>query len=100
MNIGDKVRVERMPDGLPPDNKQLQTLFSGCVGKTFPIVKFDGDLIELHVGEVFGKPQDEAHARSMLRRLSGSDHRVYRGVCVWRPLAGGAPHAIRSKQSF
>ena len=42
-------------------------------------------------GEVLGKPQDEAHARSMLRRLSGSDHRVYSGVCVWRPIAGGAP---------
>jgi len=58
MKIGDKVRVERMPDGLPPDNKQLHTLFRGCLGKTFPIVKFDGDLIELHVGEVFGKPAD------------------------------------------
>ncbi|HVZ05556.1 hypothetical protein [Hyphomicrobium sp.] len=58
MKIGDKVRVERMPDGLPPDNKQLQTLFGGCVGKTFPIVAFDGDLVELHVGEVFGKPAE------------------------------------------
>lgn len=58
MKIGDKVRVERMPDGLPADNKQLQTLFRGCLGKTFPIVKFDGDLVELHVGEVFGKPAD------------------------------------------
>jgi hypothetical protein len=58
MKIGDKVRVERMPDGLPHDNKQLQTLFRGCLGKTFPIVKFDGDLVELHVGEVFGKPAD------------------------------------------
>jgi hypothetical protein len=58
MNIGDKVRVLRAPADLPPDNKQLQTLFRGCVGKTFPIVKFDGDLVELHVGEVFGKPAD------------------------------------------
>lgn len=55
MKIGDKVRVLSMPDGLPKDNKQLMTLFRGCVGKTFPIAKFDGDLIELHVGEVFGK---------------------------------------------
>ena len=58
MNIGDKVRVLRVPDGVPPDNKQLLTLFRGCVGKTFPIVKFDGGLVELHVGEVFGKPAD------------------------------------------
>lgn len=40
-------------------------------------------------GEVLGKPRDEAHARDMLRRLSGSDHRVYSGVCVWRPFGGG-----------
>jgi len=56
MNIGDKVRVLRVPDGVPTGNKQLITLFRGCVGKTFPIVKFDDGLVELHVGEAFGKP--------------------------------------------
>jgi hypothetical protein len=56
MNIGDKVRVLGVPDGVPKDNKQLMTLFRGCVGKTFPIAKFDDGLVELHVGEVFGKP--------------------------------------------
>jgi hypothetical protein len=58
MNIGDKVRVLKMPADLPKDNKQLITLFRGCVGKTFPIVKFDDGLVELHVGEVFGKPAE------------------------------------------
>jgi len=58
MKIGDKVRVERMPDGVPPDNKQLQALFQKCLGKTFPIVNFDGPLVELHVGEVVGKPAE------------------------------------------
>lgn len=58
MKIGDKVRVLGVPDGVPPDNKQLFTLFRGCVGKTFPIVKLDDGLVELHVGEVFGKPAD------------------------------------------
>ncbi len=56
MNIGDKVRVLKVPDGVPADNKQLITLFRGCIGKTFPIVKLDDGLVELHVGEVFGKP--------------------------------------------
>jgi hypothetical protein len=56
MNVGDKVRVMSVPDGLPPDNKHLHALFHGCVGKTFPVVKFDDGLVELHVGEVFGKP--------------------------------------------
>lgn len=58
MKIGDRVRVDRLPDGLPTDNKPLQTLFRGCLGKTFPIIKFDDGLIELHVGEVFGKPAE------------------------------------------
>jgi hypothetical protein len=58
MNIGDKVRVLRVPADLPKDNQQLVTLFRGCVGKTFPIVKFDDGLVELHVGEVFGKPAE------------------------------------------
>ena len=58
MKIGDKVRVMKAPDSLPPDNKQLLTLFRGCIGKTFPIVKFDDGLVELHVGEVFGKPAE------------------------------------------
>jgi septum formation protein len=40
-------------------------------------------------GEILGKPRDEDHARSMLQLLGGSVHRVYSGVCVWRPLAAG-----------
>jgi hypothetical protein len=57
MKIGDKVRVTKVPDGVPPDN-QVMTLFRGCVGKTFPIVKIDDGLVELHVGEAFGKPAE------------------------------------------
>ena len=33
-------------------------------------------------GEAFGQPVDMAHARDMLRRLSGRAHRVHTGVCV------------------
>jgi len=33
-------------------------------------------------GAVLGKPRDEAHARSMLKRLRGKVHRVYSGLCV------------------
>ncbi len=42
-------------------------------------------------GEILGKPCDEDHARAMLRRLRGSPHRVYSGVCVWRPATSPAP---------
>jgi septum formation protein len=40
-------------------------------------------------GEVLGKARDEDHARAMLEQLRGSVHRVYSGLCVWRPLAEG-----------
>jgi septum formation protein len=41
-------------------------------------------------GFVLGKPRDEAHARAMLSQLSGRDHRVLTGVCLW-PLHGATP---------
>lgn len=59
MNVGEKVTVVKIPDDLPEDNKSLIRLFNGCLGKTFDIAAFDGDLIELHVGEVFGDAKDK-----------------------------------------
>lgn len=42
-------------------------------------------------GRIFGKPADEAEARSMLAALSGRTHQVTTGVClagrsVWQPF--------------
>jgi hypothetical protein len=59
MNIGDKVKVSRIPADLPKDNATLQKLFKGCLGKTFTIAAFDGDLVELHVGEAFGEAPEK-----------------------------------------
>jgi septum formation protein len=41
-------------------------------------------------GFILGKPRDEHDARAMLTRLSGRDHRVLTGVCIW-PVASGDP---------
>jgi septum formation protein len=41
-------------------------------------------------GFVLGKPRDDAHARAMLSQLSGREHRVLTGLCVW-PLQGATP---------
>jgi septum formation protein len=34
-------------------------------------------------GLILGKPNGEAHARAMLTQLSGREHRVLTGVCLW-----------------
>ncbi len=59
MNIGDKVKVTKVPADLPKDNRALQTLFRGALGKTFSIAGFDGDLIELHIGDAFGEAPEK-----------------------------------------
>ena len=35
-------------------------------------------------GQILGKPADQPHARWMLETLSGREHRVFSGLCVWR----------------
>ena len=41
-------------------------------------------------GQILGKPADEEHARRMLQMLSGRDHRVLSGLCLWN-VPGGDP---------
>jgi septum formation protein len=35
-------------------------------------------------GQILGKPADQEHARAMLTTLSGREHRVLSGLCLWR----------------
>jgi septum formation protein len=41
------------------------------------------DSVGWHEGEVIGKPADRDHARTILRRLSGTRHELWTGVCLW-----------------
>jgi septum formation protein len=34
-------------------------------------------------GQVIGKPDDEAHARRIIKALSGTVHELWTGVCLW-----------------
>lgn len=47
-------------------------------------------------GQALGKPRDVDHARQILQTLSGREHRVYSGLCVWPP---GSPPAVRVAKS-
>jgi septum formation protein len=39
-------------------------------------------------GQMLGKPADEHHARQMLQILSGRQHRVLTGLCLWKVPEG------------
>jgi septum formation protein len=41
------------------------------------------DSISWHRGEGLGKPSDRADARRILQRLSGTQHQLWTGVCLW-----------------
>jgi len=42
------------------------------------------DTVAECAGHVLGKPADEGRAREMLELLSGREHHVYSGLCLWR----------------
>ncbi len=39
-------------------------------------------------GQILGKPADQEHARAMLLVLSGQEHRVFSGLCLWQVPGG------------
>lgn len=45
------------------------------------------DTVAECLGMVLGKPAHREHAREMLMRLSGREHRVYSGLCIWDKLS-------------
>lgn len=47
-----------------------------------------GDTVAECKGEVLGKPVDRDHAERMLRLMSGKQHRVLTGVCLWHQPSG------------
>lgn len=55
------------------------------------------DTVAECAGSILGKPTDREHARRMLRLLSGREHRVYSGLCLWP--ADGQPAHTRVAQT-
>jgi septum formation protein len=54
----------------------------GRPGSPAPVV-LAADTVAECDGMILGKPSDEAHARAMLLQLSGREHRVLTGICLW-----------------
>jgi septum formation protein len=42
------------------------------------------DTVAVCEGQILGKPANEDHARKMLDALSGREHRVVSGLCLWQ----------------
>ncbi len=76
---------ERQREGESPDDFVLrlaQEKAEAGLKAGRPMVTLGADTIVVCDDEVFGKPQDEADAARMLRRLSGRNHMVFSAVCV------------------
>ncbi len=79
---------ERMPEGMAPQDvvQHLALEKAELVSRSHPAaLTLGADTVVLHDGEVLGKPVDAAHARTMLRRLSGATHTVLTGLALLHP---------------
>jgi septum formation protein len=52
------------------------------------------DTIVWHNGIVLGKPDDEAEAREMLKRLRGQAHQVFTGICLRQRSANSDEYSV------
>ncbi len=46
------------------------------------------DTLASCLGQILGKPSNREHAAQMLRMLSGRDHSVFTGICLWDVQSG------------
>ena len=94
--IGFTFRVESSPfeettpeNGHPADIVQALALEKAePVSRRFPsALTLGADTVVVHEGVVLGKPEDEAEAHAMLRRLSGETHTVFTGLALLHPAS-------------
>lgn len=80
--------VEVLDPGLRPEDnaRNIARAKAEDVAPRFPDCWVIGaDTLVTLDHEVFGKPQDEADAKRILKRLSGREHLVITGICVVGP---------------
>ena len=77
---------ETFPSGLMGRDiaEYLAILKSDAYSKTLKKndILITADTVVWFKDHLLGKPRDEAHAREILRELSGNTHQVYTGVCL------------------
>ena len=77
---------ETMDENLPPYNEvaRVSRIKAEATPREADDIVIAADTIVVVAGKVLGKPHSPAHAKEMLRSLSGRDHQVMTGVCVLR----------------
>jgi len=86
--IEHKVRAADIEEGQNPGEDPVELVRRLARAKAHAVRANAGEIVlgadtEVSIdGTVFGKPEDEEHARSMLRKLSGRDHWVHTGICL------------------
>jgi len=76
---------ESYPDGLTPAEIACYISEKKAVAFTderLTSLVVTADTIVAYNGEILGKPADEAHAKEMLTKLSGTTHQVFTGVSL------------------
>ena len=76
---------ESYPEGLSP--AAVASYISEKKAKAFTAERLTSlvitaDTIVAYQGEILGKPEDDAHAKAMLTKLSGTTHQVFTGVSL------------------
>ncbi|MBR4835115.1 MAG: Maf-like protein [Thermoguttaceae bacterium] len=67
-----------------PETAALRREFASIFGEsTAPFVVVSCDSVAVCDGEILGKPADRADAERILRLLSGTEHEVRTGLCLW-----------------
>lgn len=68
----------------PNETTALRQEFDAIFGASnAPFVVLSCDSVAVCDGEILGKPADRADAERMLRLLSGAEHEVRTGLCLW-----------------
>ncbi|MDH6354101.1 septum formation protein [Dysgonomonas sp. PH5-45] len=92
LDIPFEVKVlQDIDESYPPDiepakvpeylaNKKAEAYASLVDGDTMVIT---ADTVVILDGQIYGKPENETHAKQMLAKLSGKTHQVVTGVCLY-----------------
>ena len=85
-NVDETARPNERPEALV---RRLAATKAITVSGSFPdTVIIGSDTVVAQGCQIFGKPGDEAHARDVLRLLSGKRHQVYTAVAVYCAHSG------------